>query len=74
MLTLKPSLHEKCPNAEFLLARIFLYSVRIQQNTKQKKLRILTFFTECMPPNHLIMAYNCFKILFALRLMINTKH
>ena len=27
------SLHEKCPNTELFLVRIFLYSVRIQENT-----------------------------------------
>ena len=31
-----PSLHEKCPNTELFLVRIFLYSVRIQENTDQK--------------------------------------
>ena len=31
-----------CPNTEFFLVRIFLYSVRIQENTDQKKLRIWT--------------------------------
>ena len=43
---LRPSLREKCPNVEFFLVRIFLYSVRkspysvqIQENTDQKKLR-----------------------------------
>ena len=32
----------KCPNTEFFLVRIFLYSVRIQENKDQKKLRIWT--------------------------------
>lgn len=32
---------------EFCLVRIFLYSVRIQENTGQKKLSILIFFTQC---------------------------
>ena len=27
------TLHEKCPNKEFFLVRIFLYSVQIQKNT-----------------------------------------
>ena len=49
------SLSEKCPNTEFFLVRIFLYrteygdlgskspySVRIQENTDQKKLRTWT--------------------------------
>ena len=40
-------LHEKCPNAEFFLVRIFLYSVRIQKNTDQKKLCIWIIFTQC---------------------------
>ena len=31
-----PSLREKCPNTEFFLVRIFLYSVWIQENTDQK--------------------------------------
>ena len=34
------TLREKCPNTEFFLVRIFLYSFRIQENTDQKKLRI----------------------------------
>ena len=29
-------LREKCPNTELFLVRIFLYSVRIQENTDQK--------------------------------------
>ena len=44
-------LHEKCPNAEFLLVCIFpffqgvsLYSVRMRENTDQKKIRIWTLF------------------------------
>ena len=50
------SLREKCPNAEFFLVRLFLYSdwirrfteysVRIQENTDQKKLRIWKLFTQ----------------------------
>ena len=31
----------------FFLARIFLYLVRIQENTDQEKLRIWTLFTQC---------------------------
>ena len=31
-------LPKKCPNAEFFLVRIFMYSVRIQENTEPKKL------------------------------------
>ena len=30
------SLREKCPNAQFILVRIFLYSHWIQENTDQK--------------------------------------
>ena len=43
----KLSLREKCPNTEFVLVRIFLYSVRIQENTDQKKIRIWTLFVLC---------------------------
>ena len=38
------SLREKCPNTEFFLVRIFLYSVQIQENTDQDKLRICKEF------------------------------
>ena len=41
------TLHEKCPNTELLLIRIFLYSVQIQENTDQKLLRIWTLFMQC---------------------------
>ena len=41
------TLREKYPNTKFFLVRIFLYSVRIQGNTDQKKLRIWTLFTQC---------------------------
>ena len=41
------ALREKCPNTEFFLLRIFLYSVRIEEITDQKKLRIRTLFTQC---------------------------
>ena len=41
------TLREKSPNMEFFLVFIFLYSVRIQENTDKKKLRIWTFFTQC---------------------------
>ena len=47
-LKLKLPLRGKCPNTDFFLARIFLYSVRIQENTDQKKLRIWTLFTQCL--------------------------
>ena len=40
------SLRERCPNTEFFLVSIFLYSVRIQENIDQKKLRIWTLFTQ----------------------------
>ena len=40
-------LREKCPDIDLFLVRIFLYSVRIQENMDQKQLRILTFFTQC---------------------------
>ena len=42
------SLREKCPNTEFFMVRIFLYSDWIQENTDQKKLRIWTIFRRCM--------------------------
>ena len=44
----KLSLCEKCPNTEFFLVLIFPYSVRIRENKDQKKLRIWTFFTQCI--------------------------
>ena len=31
------ALREKCPNTEFFLVRIFPYSVRVWENTEQKK-------------------------------------
>ena len=45
-LLLLHTLREKWPNTEFFLVRIFLYSVRIQGNTDQKKLHIFTLFTQ----------------------------
>ena len=42
------SLREKCPNTEFFLVLTFLYSVRIQENTDQKNLRISKLFTQCL--------------------------
>ena len=33
---LQIELREKCPNTELFLVRIFLYSIRIQENTEQK--------------------------------------
>ena len=40
----KQARHEKCPNTEFFLVRIFLYLDWIQENTDQKKLRIWILF------------------------------
>ena len=37
---------EKSPNTEFFPVFTFLYSVRIRENTDQKKLRIETLFTQ----------------------------
>ena len=42
------SLREKCPNTEFFLVLDFLFSVRIQENTDQKNLRIWKLFTQCL--------------------------
>ena len=39
-------LREKCPHTEVFLVRIFPYSVRIRENTDQKKLRFWTLFTQ----------------------------
>ena len=39
-------LREKCPNTDFFLVRIFVYAVRVQENTDQKKIRIWTLFTQ----------------------------
>ena len=49
------TLLEKCPNTDFFSGSYFpvfglnteIYSVRIQENTDQKKLRIWTLFTQC---------------------------
>ena len=43
----KSPLREKCPNTEFFLVRIFVHSVRIQENADQKKLRLWTLLTQC---------------------------
>ena len=40
------TLTQKCPNTEFFLVRIFMYSVRVQENTDQRKVRIWTLFTQ----------------------------
>ena len=45
ILELQP-LREKCPNTEYFLVRIFLYSDWIQENTYQKNLCIWTLFTQ----------------------------
>ena len=55
-------LSENCPNTEFFLTRIFLYSVPIQENTDQKKLRIWTLFKQCKLVD-LQMVYNFQKLL-----------
>ena len=44
-LTVLFSLREKCPNTEFFSGP---YSVRMRQNTDQKKLHIWTLFTQCL--------------------------
>ena len=49
--SVKDSLREKCPNTKFFLVRIFLYSVRIQENTDQEKLHIWTIFTQLLSHN-----------------------
>ena len=36
---------------DFFLVHIFLYSVRIQENTDQKKLRVWALFTQCLQNN-----------------------
>ena len=46
ILPFRCTLRGKCPNTEFFLVRIFLHSVRIQENTDQKQLRIWTVFTQ----------------------------
>ena len=40
------SVCEKCPNTEFFLVRISPYSVRMSENTDQKKLHIWTLFKQ----------------------------
>ena len=45
-VSLLNTLHEKCPNTELFLVRIFLYSVQIQENADSKKLRIWTLSTQ----------------------------
>ena len=45
-VSLLNTLHEKCPNTELFLVRIFLYSVQILENADSKKLRIWTLSTQ----------------------------
>ena len=60
-------LREKCPNKEFFLVRIFPYSVRLRENTDQKKPRIWTLFTQCTSQGFLdqfswnFITLNCFR-------------
>ena len=42
-----PDIVWKVSKYEVFLVRIFLYSVQIQENTDQKKLRIWIIFTQC---------------------------
>ena len=44
--TVSAALGEKCPNTELFLVRIFVYSVWIQENTDEKKLRMWTLLTQ----------------------------
>ena len=62
------SLREKCPNTEFFLVRIFLYSVQIQENTDQKKLRIhiWTLFTQCISYLSIVSLNNILEIMMKL--------
>ena len=56
-------LREKCPNTEFFLVCIFphsdwirrnTYSVRMQENTDQRILRIWTLFKQCISPKWIV--------------------
>ena len=49
LLIMKIQQCEKCPNMEFFLVCSFPYSVRMRENTdqKKKKLGIWTLFTQC---------------------------
>ena len=51
VMSMTSSQCKKCPNAEFVLVRILLYSVRIQENTDQEKLHIWTIFTQLLSHN-----------------------
>ena len=46
-LVVTAALRENCPNTEFFLVDIFLYSDWIQENRNQKRLRTWTLFTQC---------------------------
>ena len=50
----KVSLRERCPNTEFSLVFIFLYSVWIQQNMDQEKLRIWTVLQSLMMKTNIV--------------------
>ena len=82
----KSTLRKKCPKAEFFLVCIFLYSVPIQKNTNQKKLRIWTLFTQCKQililryylthfrlMLHFYLHWKCEKILGSLPLSVDIK-
>ena len=56
-------LREKCPNTEFFLVRIFLYS-------DQKKLRIWTHFTQCSSLKELMINGVVFEIYFGSYYMV----
>ena len=56
------SLREKCPNTEYFLLRIFLYSDGIQENTDQKKTPYLDTFHAVIVTDFLV-----FLVLFAWR-------
>ena len=61
------TLREKFPNTEFFLVLIFLYSysVRIQENADQKKLRIWTLLTQCKCKDLLMPQENINRYVFA---------
>ena len=46
------ALREKCPNTEFFLVHIFLYSVQMQENKDQKKIRIWTLLAQWWIKKH----------------------
>ena len=57
------TLRGKCPNTEFFLVLTFLYSVRIQEITYQKKLRIWTLFTQWKQRYHIFIIHFIYFIL-----------